>query len=876
MKRINQALAMCILAWTGVVSCQQEVVSNDLLFSKDGVKAIVPMPVCGDAALTKGIFVDNDKSTIDFAWIEGTDKISVYTNEDGEAMTYAVGEVTSADQLSCQFLVKNFTLTEGNTYYAFYPNNGETSANAQPVDYTTQTQIGLANGLHLANVSYMYSGAAQNGSFAFNHVSSWLSIKIKSATDINIGKVVLCTSTAEAFLAKGTVDARYGVVTPTEKTSRINLFLSDASLNAGESGYVYLAVRNLKHLEDFSIKVYDTNGNFAFEKSFVVPEGSDPTFTPGMYYTISFKPGLGYKGEILPEAPVVIGNTVNVNAANAQYTLDGAYGPIDGKTINFTESIEEKLVIGRPNKFAGSKTVYRHGSHSSNPMSYDAFIEYKTQPGWTEGCYYSRAISNVTFTSEQDVTLSGFVAEAGDHVYGSSSNPIYDYVRDNNTLCYDTNNGYFVYADLSNFKFDGLTFTGKTDIATSANNTVIDGFWFNNCSFDINNTDPGNQGIRYYNEGNASVRNLKVTGCVFNSAYQPVYTAHVENIDIENCTVETTGHNAFAIQNASFGEFIIKNNTITGCGDRAIRFLDILDGTSVTIVGNNAKYGDGVTPSTEEAIKANSIAAGVTTDVHGNNWNNFKEPYNPELRDPAISIGSKGYSTLSDAFTAVKDGETIEIHAAGEYSVETIPGKTGVSFNIEATVEDVVFNHTTAATSWVAASGALRTVKNITLNVGDAHHQYASNINFENCKIIGLLCSHVQNTFTDCDFVCETGYNMWAYGSPCTFVRCSFKCSGTNGGAINAYNEGKQDTTTALVFTDCEFEALNQSNKYAAVYIKPETGFDVTFTNCTANEYFKPGDKSNGSRLWNVKDNTNKDHKVTVNDVVVYENGQLK
>lgn len=38
----------------------------------------------------------------------------------------------------------------------------------------------------------------------------------------------------------------------------------------------------------------------------------------------------------LPEGPIVGGDVWTVDPENAQYTLDGAYGSIDGKTIHFS------------------------------------------------------------------------------------------------------------------------------------------------------------------------------------------------------------------------------------------------------------------------------------------------------------------------------------------------------------------------------------------------------------------------------------------------------------------------------------------------------------------------------------------------------------
>ena len=78
-----------------------------------------------------------------------------------------------------------------------------------------------------------------------------------------------------------------------------------------------------------------------------------------------------------------------------------------------------------------------------------------------------------------------------------------------------------------------------------------------------------------------------------------------------------------------------------------------------------------------------------------------------------------------------------------------------------------------------------------------------------------------------------------------------------------------------VIFNNCQFYALASSNYYSAVYIKAETDFDIRFTNCSADEKFFTGAISN-SRLWNVKDNTNKNTKVTVDGTLVYSNGGLK
>ena len=61
----------------------------------------------------------------------------------------------------------------------------------------------------------------------------------------------------------------------------------------------------------------------------------------------------GYDSAALPLGPNVSGNVWTVTPENAQYTLDGAYGSIDGKTINFSSGPYDKvLVLGRATKFS--------------------------------------------------------------------------------------------------------------------------------------------------------------------------------------------------------------------------------------------------------------------------------------------------------------------------------------------------------------------------------------------------------------------------------------------------------------------------------------------------------------------------------------------
>ena len=380
---------------------------------------------------------------------------------------------------------------------------------------------------------------------------------------------------------------------------------------------------------------------------------------------------LGYatsgKAEALPATPDMNGEVVNVTAAQAQYVLDGAYGPIDGKTINFTESINDTLILGRASKYDGSKTVYRHGSHAGEALSYADFIAYKNQSGWTESCYYERTVENVTFTANEGVTVKNFEADGGAHIYAGTA-PVYDYVRDTGSWVTE-GSCYYKRAILKNITFKGLTFKAKTDINTSESTTVYDGFTFKDCTFDLGTTADGNQAIRYYNENNnGNVKNLVVEGCTFKTCSQGVYTAHVKNVTVTDSTFDTTGHNAIAIQDhegpCDHGKVVITGNTFKNIGDRIIRFNNVGIGTTVTITGNTA---DGNSGKLDEATGKREIVKATTLPVNaadsitasGNNWGENTVVEGVFIDDYATKLGTEACPYSREQFAAMTRAEYI-------------------------------------------------------------------------------------------------------------------------------------------------------------------------------------------------------------------------
>lgn len=380
---------------------------------------------------------------------------------------------------------------------------------------------------------------------------------------------------------------------------------------------------------------------------------------------------LGYatsgKAEALPATPDMNGEVVNVTAAQAQYVLDGAYGPIDGKTINFTESINDTLILGRASKYDGSGTVYRHGSHDGEALSYADFIAYKNQSGWTESCFYERMVENVTFTANEGVTVKNFEADGGAHIYAGTA-PVYDYVRDTGSWVTE-GSCYFKRAILKNITFKGLTFKAKTDINTSESTTVYDGFTFKDCTFDLGTTADGNQAIRYYNENNnGNVKNLVVEGCTFKTCSQGVYTAHVKNVTVTGSTFDTTGHNAIAIQDhngpCDHGKVVITGNTFKNIGDRIIRFNNVGMGTTVTIKDNTADGNSGKLDEAtgkREIVKATTLPENAADSIKasGNDWGANTVVEGVFIDDYATKLGTEACPYSREQFAAMTRAEYI-------------------------------------------------------------------------------------------------------------------------------------------------------------------------------------------------------------------------
>lgn len=292
--RSNKVFApLMLLSAVLVASCSDELVSetsDNARKVSSQVYAIVPQPINGDAIETKGLTFEEESLAVDFKWIENFDAMSVFSTSAGEAMSYAVKEVDSDNNLAAKFLVENFTLKAGAEYAAIYPNVSSFDPASVSVDFTTQRQNAINDISNLT--SYMIaepSAAKDNGAvFKFKHKNSWIIIRFLLKNDIHATKVVLSTTTPDAFMLKGKANVLTGEIATVKSSDKVTLYTGEyedgLDIKAGIYSYFFMDVYKLKDMSDLTVSIYGDDG-VKFTKTF----NASLQFLEGKYYTIKVK-----------------------------------------------------------------------------------------------------------------------------------------------------------------------------------------------------------------------------------------------------------------------------------------------------------------------------------------------------------------------------------------------------------------------------------------------------------------------------------------------------------------------------------------------------------------------------------------------------------
>lgn len=187
-------------------------------------------------------------------------------------------------------------------------------------------------------------------------------------------------------------------------------------------------------------------------------------------------------------------------------------------------------------------------------------------------------------------------------------------------------------------------------------------------------------------------------------------------------------------------------------------------------------------------------------------------------------IGTTGYTTLLDAVTAAKSGDTITLgegnytlykkgvntnaNTKGKNLTFVGQGRDKTAWNIGAEVPDPAHYGTEYNGDYSFDGAGTITFQNMTLRSGTADYLgfiRADKTVVENCVINGktFYWGYSEATFSNTTFNCPGGdYALWTYSSPVmTFNTCTFNAAGKVINVYTDYSAGQHDIT--IYFNNC-------------------------------------------------------------------------
>lgn len=156
-----------------------------------GVQMSVPEITYEEIAQMRVVMAADETSGLSFTWSDG-DATGVYSTTDG----FARFNLVTGDGLSnATFDGGGFSLTDGSTYYAFYPYEMSASdKTAIPLTFSGQSVTADNDMTSPMTKDYMWASAVSdegNAAFSFSHIGAFLRMKISLPEGTNIDKVEL-------------------------------------------------------------------------------------------------------------------------------------------------------------------------------------------------------------------------------------------------------------------------------------------------------------------------------------------------------------------------------------------------------------------------------------------------------------------------------------------------------------------------------------------------------------------------------------------------------------------------------------------------------------------------------------------------------------
>ncbi len=455
----------------------------------------------------------------------------------------------------------------------------------------------------------------------------------------------------------------------------------------------------------------------------------------------------------------------------------------------------------------------------------------------------TRALAGVTIVQKKGVILTidgcGYKFEGSIKIHSNSDR---------------ANNGPVTFTNINFEASEAVDFISALEFTNNqrySQNITVD-----NCTFNV----PGNVinesvvGIKVNSCQNLIIRNCSATNMhSFLQAQSCDKNILVDNVTITNCkngisfgntayptiTNSTISTNAYGVRgdgDASRGNLVIKNSTITSAKPVVIRRMTT-SGYSIalesgTVLNASALYSVVFTQGEDDKTY---VAPTVSYSIYG------AEGYNVYPMEDGAPFHANNAEQVANAINA---GATEVVLSAGTYTVPAAAqGKTLTISGTEDTKIDV-------SKGLTYVNGANITFEGITIqskpdgigyNNGFADMQYAT---FNKCVLNGTLGLDFTCEFNECKFNVEgNAYNLWTWGAgTVTFNKCTFNCDGK---ALLVYANVLDNGTThqTVNISDCIFNdngddtitgkaAIEVSNTYT-----PIRTYDVIINRTTVNGF---------------------------------------
>lgn len=194
------------------------------------VMEVADIPFAEESSNLRSAMSEN-ASGLTFTWSDG-DKTGVYSSTDGFALfNLTAGAGTS----SAKFDGGGFTLTDGATYYSFFPYAAEaTDKTAVPVDFSGQTLTQDNDMTSPMTRDYLYASAvadAGNALFNYSHIGTFVRTKLTMPASTAVENVDIIPMYSE-LIQTATVDvtAASNPLTATTTSPKTTLALSGVSV----------------------------------------------------------------------------------------------------------------------------------------------------------------------------------------------------------------------------------------------------------------------------------------------------------------------------------------------------------------------------------------------------------------------------------------------------------------------------------------------------------------------------------------------------------------------------------------------------------------------------------------------------------------------